>query len=191
MKIRTDFVTNSSSYSSAEIMIENPVLLDILARYRDEGIFDVDYLEVKIGCGEFMAPPGVNLNDYLPEEKLGFSKTPAIYCFIEEGGLEPPCSLDEMISSIIELIKYDDPYQKIDEQALAELEEELIQKKEDIKQSYSKVFWEYYHTTNEEHGYPVNGSVNKTTTFLFDQKNGERNRFVAKNDETGEILEER
>lgn len=191
MKIRTDFVTNSSSYSSAEIMIDNPVLLEILARYRDKGVFDVDYLEVKIGQGEFLAPADVDPKDYLPEEKLGFSKTPAICCFIEEGGFEPPYSLDEMISSIIELIKYDDPYQKIDEQALAELEEELTQKQEDIKKAYVKVFWDYYYNTNEEHGYPVNGFVSKTTTFLFDRKNGERNRFVAKNDETGEILEER
>lgn len=35
MKIRTGFVTNSSSYSSAEIIIDNPVLIDILKKHKD------------------------------------------------------------------------------------------------------------------------------------------------------------
>ncbi len=40
MKIRTDFVTNSSSYTSACIVIDNPVLLEILQKYKDLGVFD-------------------------------------------------------------------------------------------------------------------------------------------------------
>lgn len=39
MKIRTNFVTNSSSYSSAEIKIDNPVLLEILEKYKTLGAF--------------------------------------------------------------------------------------------------------------------------------------------------------
>ena len=35
MKIRTGFVTNSSSYCSAEVVIDNPVLLGILKKYKD------------------------------------------------------------------------------------------------------------------------------------------------------------
>lgn len=46
MKIRTGFVTNSSSYSSAEIVIDNPVLLEILKKYRELSIFEYD---VEIG----------------------------------------------------------------------------------------------------------------------------------------------
>ena len=34
MKMRTDFVTNSSSYSTAEVVIDNPVLLEILQKYK-------------------------------------------------------------------------------------------------------------------------------------------------------------
>lgn len=40
MKIRTNFVTNSSSYSSAEIRIDNPVLLEILKKYKELGAFN-------------------------------------------------------------------------------------------------------------------------------------------------------
>ena len=42
MKIRTSFVTNSSSYSSAEIKIDNPVLLKILKNYKERGAFVMD-----------------------------------------------------------------------------------------------------------------------------------------------------
>lgn len=34
MKLRTGFVTNSSSYSSAEVHIENPLLIEILQKYK-------------------------------------------------------------------------------------------------------------------------------------------------------------
>ena len=42
MKIRTDFVTNSSSESSVEVFIDNPVLLEILQKYKDLGLFIED-----------------------------------------------------------------------------------------------------------------------------------------------------
>ena len=48
MKIRTGFVTNSSSYSSAEIKIENPVLLEILKKYKDLAVFNNIYVAIII-----------------------------------------------------------------------------------------------------------------------------------------------
>ena len=42
MKIRTDFVTNSSSESTAEIVIDNSLLLEILKKYKDMGAFGDD-----------------------------------------------------------------------------------------------------------------------------------------------------
>ena len=46
MKIRTNFVTNSSSYSSAEIKIDNPVLLEILKKYNEVVVGNMDVIEV-------------------------------------------------------------------------------------------------------------------------------------------------
>jgi len=49
MKIRTDFVTNSSSESTAEIVIDNPLLLQILQKYKDMGTFGDEKLFFGIG----------------------------------------------------------------------------------------------------------------------------------------------
>ncbi len=50
MKFRTGFVTNSSSYSTAEVKIDNPVLLAILKKYKEVGVFDhIEFFKDYIG----------------------------------------------------------------------------------------------------------------------------------------------
>ena len=68
MKIRTNFVTNSSSVSTTEVVIDNLVLLEILAKYQQLGTFD-EVFSFNIG----------SIDSYhWPESKIK-TKTPAIY----------------------------------------------------------------------------------------------------------------
>lgn len=192
MKIRTDFVTNSSSYSSSEIMIDNPVLLEILQRYKDLGAFGEDEWGFEIGSGEFQeqwSPPEVPY--VVPEEKKGFSKTPAVYDWLEEGAwVEAPTSLDEMIEKIIELIGKEKIFDGTDGELISNLKEELLQRKDEITRAFTKIYWEYSNDTNQ-HEYHIDGRVDHIWTFTYDSKNGEKCKFVAKNPATDEILEER
>ena len=47
MKIRTNFVTNSSSYSSAEIKIDNPVLKKKMKKYNGVELKEIENKEDK------------------------------------------------------------------------------------------------------------------------------------------------
>ena len=49
MKIRTDFVTNSSSTGNILVLIDNPLLLEILMKYKEMGLFDENKMYFKIG----------------------------------------------------------------------------------------------------------------------------------------------
>ncbi len=190
MKIRTDFVTNSSSYSGAEVMIDNPVLLEILARYRDMGVFDVKSFGIKIGSSAFGTEgvPGLYTGN-ISEDQYSISAVPAIYYDLEEGDVHSPSSLDDMIACIIELIKYADSYQQIDKAALTELEEELIQKKDEIKEGYLKVYW-MESTSSNENDDEVDGYVIETRTFLYDRTNGERTIYEKEDSDPDESIEE-
>ncbi len=181
MKIRTDFVTNSSSYSSAEIMIDNPVLLEILARYRDMGLI-MESDKLKIGSGEFSGVyPDMNPEEFLSDEQLGFSKTPALYYMVEEGGFFPPKLLEDVISSIIELLKYESISTKL-------LEMELEQKKDEINKAFTKVYWDFNHMTNEHDYENIDGYVDEHYTFLYDRENGGRYNHLDYDQKTGEII---
>jgi len=192
MKIRTDFVTNSSSSSATEVMIDNPLLLEILQRYKDLGAFgeDENAFHVKIGSGNFFDDFNPEGPYVASEEKSGFSNTPAVYRRSEDTGFSPPTSLDDVINSIIELIDFEFPNLKMDIDLISKLKIELLQRKDEIREGYLKIFWELWNCTNG-HEYQIDGDVEYTWTFTYDRKNGEKSKYVAKNSDTYEILEER
>ena len=134
MKFRTGFVTNSSSSYSADIVIDNPVLLEILKRYEQMGAF-------------YRKNPHFTIGTFNSDSDLindGATNTPAFhhseYAYGEGNNwnnLYPPSSLDEVLGQIIQLIDLD-----INEGTLKDqLIDELNQKKEEIRAGYLKVYW--------------------------------------------------
>jgi len=135
MKIRTDFVTNSSSASYGEVVIDNLVLLDILARYKEIGIFGE---ETVISIGSFD-----DIDNYEgPSEPDPNIKTitPALHTFSVQA--YPPSSLDEVIEKIIEVLRncYDNKEQN-NVFYFDQLKEELIQREDEILKAFKTVKW--------------------------------------------------
>ncbi len=149
MKIRTDFVTNSSSYVTTEVVIDNPVLLEILQKYKDMGLFAGK--EPIFGIGTYDTVDA----EYKKSGPSGYidydaqTKTPAFF-YIEnqnEDG-EPslslvwdywPKSLEDVLSSIIEILNSADDY--IDGELRDRLVQELDQKNADVLQAYKYASW--------------------------------------------------
>lgn len=192
MKIRTDFVTNSSTYCSAEIVIDNPVLLEILQKYKD---LDLIYsANSGIYIGEI--PP---LPDYLKGALEKSTKTPAI-CYIRElDSVSIPCqvpqNLCEVISNIADFINDNDGING-GEEILAALCAELESKKEQINNSFIAVKWVYVNSTNE-HDEDYVGRVESNYEFDFNRAKGEKYYYFAKSEysdndeiEDDEILHE-
>ena len=143
MKIRTDFITNSSSYSTTEIIIDNPVLLKILQKYKNIGLFgDKDPI---IGIGVYESQDW----QFNPGDYQGHTKTPAF--FYDENQNDEgnyalflvdsfcPKSLDEVLEDIIFIMDSADEY--LDGQILEKLKEELDQRKDEVNQAFNGVYW--------------------------------------------------
>lgn len=143
MKIRTDFVTNSSSYNTAVVIIENPVLLEILQKYKDMGLFGENKPFFGIGSYDSYA------HDYfgVPHDVDDDLRTPAFYFFEDDDesyrsddlAYGTPGSLDSVLGDIISIMEGGKKY--LDEGLLTELKKELIQKNDEIKPAYLKVHW--------------------------------------------------
>lgn len=141
MKIRTGFVTNSSSSFTSEIIIDNPKLLEILIRYEQMGVFYRAYPLFTIGT-----------QNYLSDSKyFNEVKTPAFHFYLDAFGegnssnLFPPSSIDSVLEDIIKIID-----SRRNEETLNEsMMEELNQKEEEIKGSFLKVIW-YLVDKNED-----------------------------------------
>jgi ribosomal protein L7/L12 len=151
MKIRTDFVTNSSSFISAEIIIDNPVLLEILQKYKDMGLFGEHEPIFGIGVYE-TADKDYKKNG--PESSIDFenlTKTPA-FSFFEHQQEDPPngigifvdhwpTKLEDVLKRIIEVINDYKAGEYLDKKIRDDLIMELHQREADILHAYSRVHW--------------------------------------------------
>lgn len=143
MKIRSDFVTNSSSYSFAEVIIDNPVLLEILMKYKDLGTFDnVDGRTIDFG------------RDSLPVySRKATIRTPAfVYCHDETAFSTCPTSLSEVLDLMIEVVIREINYpKKLDEELFNSLKAELDQQRNEIESAYVYVYWKAQENMLSQH----------------------------------------
>jgi hypothetical protein len=128
MKIRAGFVTNSSSYTSADITIDDPLLLEILQKYKDLGAFGDEYFG------------GYNFSiGYLDPE----AGTIAFHYDVNESAHDAiPSDIGRLLDEIVNLINYDIDNNIIYDTELLELmATELNEKKTAIIESIEKINW--------------------------------------------------
>ncbi|NLI08739.1 MAG: hypothetical protein GX457_16870 [Thermotogaceae bacterium] len=139
MKIHTDFVTNSSSVSTVEIVIDNPMLLEILLRYKDMGAFGESPF---FGIGEYVSGnevPGIKTLAFQYSEDLDGEGWPRLRT--------SPKTLAEVLEGIISLIGDDSEY---NEKLIDEMESELSEKSAEILAEYKKASWNFKELENED-----------------------------------------
>jgi len=176
MKIRTDFVTNSSSYSSAEIVIDNPVLLEILQKYKDKGTFDPGDSDYSIG--EY-----VSYEEYPPTlpNYRQISNTPALYVGLAEGSNSwgnIPSKLNEVIRLILYCLEDGDSI--VDKVLFEQMKAEVDRKRKEILASYMYVSWKIKDSSNEGNEEPYNGDITESELFTFDPVRGEEYLLLRK-----------
>jgi hypothetical protein len=169
MKIRTDFVTNSSSVSTAEVVIDNPVLLEILQKYKDMGAFGPE--KPLFGIGEYFS-----YDEYFVHlEEKSEPKTPAFYFYENlcgDGwslGNGCPKTVGEVLGKIIAIIDDSERYVKVNRELMDQMKAELHQRAEEIKNKYAKVYWDCEDITDLSGPDEIGGWF-----FSYDPVNGEK-----------------
>lgn len=153
MKIRTGFVTNSSSYSSAVIRIQSKQLTDLLKEYKEmfgpEGL----YYDTSIRGNTF----------YVDEDEIADQ-------------WKPPRELDEVLDRLISgLGRYNAGSKKRERKQ--ELLEELMVRKQELTDSIKKVSWTFQDDSYGEFEESTDVRVRK---FTYDQKQGGTGTYKEK-----------
>ncbi|MDO9087987.1 MAG: hypothetical protein Q7U53_17405 [Anaerolineaceae bacterium] len=160
MKIRTDFVTNSSCASSLDVIVDNPVLLEILQKYKDMGVFGDSNNLFEIGSLE----NGNSIKTFV--YKHGTEKT----SFLLTGLI----NLEDVLGTIIEIMSTDDedfenqPF-KYDQDLYKMMEEELYRRREEIESSYLEV---KYRASDDSYGSEIEPGEEREWIFNYDPVNG-------------------
>ena len=191
MKIRTDFVTNSSSYSSSTIIIDNPVLLEILKRYSEMGTFE-DWDPFSIGNYE-----DFEISIDISDEDL--PTCPAFAFGTKDGYFicsENPTKLSEVVESILHGIGINIYSPDKENKLFEQLESEVKERREEIMSSYKKVIWNYKEDTNEDDDF--SGHTHSIQQLVYDPVAGEEYRYTRevtwsaeKDIEEGTLLDEK
>ena len=186
MKINTDFVTNSSSDSMAEVVIDNLVLLEILQRYKDMGVFGDAEIPFEIG---FYRSDDENFGT--PDLASEIS-TPAFYIFEDVCQGTPmvwgiPKSLNKVLTDIISIMDNGDYFGMYDEDLYDQLRGELHEREAEIKDGYMKVWWRYKYTGSE---FLDEGPNENEWVFSYDPENGEKNTVGYYEAESDEEIDE-
>lgn len=169
MKIRTDFVTNSSSYSSADIVVDNPVLLEILQRYKGMGMFGEAENEFEI-C---------------PEE----DKSIAFRYYMGDSHNTPHlCSLHDVLEGIGQIIEESGEHPKgYDMDLYEQMKTELDKRENEINKGFISIDWLLEESTNE---WGYERWVQIKDHFKYNNINGEEYYHRVESQDTSEIIEE-
>lgn len=143
MKLRTEFVTNSSSYSSAEIRIDNPVLLEILKKYDGMGAFETNGIynrAASIGCSAKSQKA-----QYLTSAELAREDDRELaFCYFEQEDAHvffAPKSIDEVIEAVFDVIADGDTEFFTNRELFEKCRKECEERRDEINEAYNEVFW--------------------------------------------------
>lgn len=186
MKIRQDFVTNSSSSCSIALTTENPVLLEILQRYKEQGAFGS--AGTTFGVGEYTNVPfgftGIGYFD--PDLKTqspafsfseGFENEDLFYALVAP---DFPKNLEEVLSIIVKIMDYSEGYKhrvdgstildlcQYDKALFKKLIRELKDRKDEIVKAFTQVYCKVYEDNSEE------DCASRYLSFEYDLTNGAR-----------------
>lgn len=156
MKIRTNFVTNSSSYSSAEIKIDNPVLLEILKKYNEMGAFEGTHIggsnigvNAKEEKTEQLYMEYYDIDESELEEMLkGYDDEEVALFYYEPEQAEiffAPRGVDDIIGCLLRAMTEDEGGLEFEYPesypAYKAFKSELSERKKEINENYRDVIW--------------------------------------------------